>query len=170
MTIKELRESLKLSQPAFAKAIGVGTSSVGAYELGTRKPSDKVLAKIKEVYNVELTVEAAKPAEKKAAPAAEKKAAKPAAEKKVAKPAEKKAAAPAAEKKQAKPQAKKAVKKSPAKKAAEPQVIIQSPLGGEITPFAVLAKVGTVDKVYIRVDLNKAFWVKGTETGSVDLW
>lgn len=187
MTIKELRESLKLSQPAFAKAIGVGTSSVGAYELGTRKPSDKVLAKIKEVYNVELTVEAAKPAEKKAAkpaaekkaakpaekkaaaPAAEKKAAKPAAEKKVAKPAEKKAA-PAAEKKQAKPQAKKAVKKSPAKKAAEPQVIIQSPLGGEITPFAVLAKVGTVDKVYIRVDLNKAFWVKGTETGSVDLW
>ncbi len=195
MTIKELRESLKLSQPAFAKAIGVGTSSVGAYELGTRKPSDKVLAKIKEVYNVELTVEAAKPAEKKAAPAekkaakpaaekkaakpaaekkaaapaAEKKAAKPAAEKKAAKPAEKKAA-PAAEKKQAKPQAKKAVKKSPAKKAAEPQVIIQSPLGGEITPFAVLAKVGTVDKVYIRVDLNKAFWVKGTETGSVDLW
>lgn len=185
MTIKELRESLKLSQPAFAKAIGVGTSSVGAYELGTRKPSDKVLAKIKEVYNVELTVEAAKPAEKKAAPAekkaakptekkaaapaAEKKAANPAAEKKVAKPAEKKAA-PAAEKKQAKPQAKKAVKKSPAKKAAEPQVIIQSPLGGEITPFAVLAKVGTVDKVYIRVDLNKAFWVKGTETGSVDLW
>ena len=62
------------------------------------------------------------------------------------------------------------MKKSPAKKAAEPQVIIQSPLGGEITPFAVLAKVGTVDKVYIRVDLNKAFWVKGTETGSVDLW
>ena len=56
------------------------------------------------------------------------------------------------------------------KKAGEPQIIIQSPLGGEITPFAILAKVGEVDKVYIRVDMNKAYWVRGTETGSVDLW
>ncbi len=56
------------------------------------------------------------------------------------------------------------------KKQTGPQIIIQSPLGGEITPFAILAKVGDVDKVYIRVDKNKAYWVKGTETGSVDLW
>ena len=61
-------------------------------------------------------------------------------------------------------------KKRAAKKPAEPQIIIQSPLGGEITPFAILARVGQVDKVYIRVDLNKAFWVKGTHTGSIDLW
>ena len=58
------------------------------------------------------------------------------------------------------------------KKAAAPkgEVIIQSSMGGEITPADVLAKVGPVDKVYVRVDLNKAFWVKGEETGSVDLW
>ena len=43
-------------------------------------------------------------------------------------------------------------------------------MGGEITPFAILAKTGPVDKIYIRVDLNKAFWVRGSETGSVDLW
>lgn len=68
------------------------------------------------------------------------------------------------------PAAKPASRKPRAKKPAEPQIIIQSPLGGEITPFAILAKVGDVDKVYIRVDKNKAYWVKGTETGSVDLW
>ncbi len=64
----------------------------------------------------------------------------------------------------------KTTRKPRAAKKAEPQLIIQSPLGGEITPFAIFAKVGDVDKVYIRVDKNKAYWVKGSETGSVDLW
>ena len=50
------------------------------------------------------------------------------------------------------------------------EVIIQSPLGGNITPAEVLAKTGPVDKVYIRVDENKAYWVRGEESGSVDLW
>ena len=50
------------------------------------------------------------------------------------------------------------------------EVIIQSPMGGVITPEEVLAKVGPVDQVYIRVDENKAYWVRGEETGSVDLW
>ena len=68
-----------------------------------------------------------------------------------------------------KPVEKKAAAKKPAaKKAAE--VIIQSALGGEITPDAILEKVGAVDKIYVRVDQNKAYWVRGEETGSVDLW
>ena len=64
------------------------------------------------------------------------------------------------------------VKESAAKKPAdEPiQVIIQSPIGGEITPEAILAKVGEADTVYVRVDENKAYWVRGEEHGSVDLW
>lgn len=49
-------------------------------------------------------------------------------------------------------------------------VIIQSPMGGEITPEEVLAKVGPVDKVYIRVDQNTAYWVRGDESGAVNLW
>jgi hypothetical protein len=61
-----------------------------------------------------------------------------------------------------------AIRKPAAKKAAE--VIIQSPMGGNITPEEILKKVGTADKIYVRVDENKAYWVKGTETGSVDLW
>ena len=78
---------------------------------------------------------------------------------KTAKPAAKAAAKPAAKKAAAKPAAKKAV-----------EVIIQSPMGGNITPEAILAKVGKADKIYIRVDENKAYWVRGKETGSVDLW
>ena len=49
-------------------------------------------------------------------------------------------------------------------------LVIQSPFGKEITPEEVLEKVGEVDAVYIRVDQNKAYWVRGKEYGSVDLW
>ena len=79
-----------------------------------------------------------------------------------------KAAKPAAKKAAAKPAAKAPAKKPAAKKAVE--VIIQSPMGGNITPEEIMAKVGKADKVYIRVDENKAYWVRGKETGSVDLW
>ena len=113
-------------------------------------------------------------AEKKAAEkkVAEKPVAKKPAAKKVAEAVEKaEKVVEAVEKKvvEKKPAAKKpAAKKPAAKKAAE--VIIQSPLGGEITSAEILARTGNVDKVYVRVDENKAYWVRGEETGSVDLW
>ncbi len=90
----------------------------------------------------------------------------PAAEKPVEAAAQKTAEkAPAAKK----PTAKKPAAKKPAvKKTAE--IIIQSPLGGEITGAEILDRVGKADKVYVRVDENKAYWVNGEETGSVDLW
>ena len=142
-TIKELRTAQKLSQAAFAKTIGVSTASVAAYEAGRVNPSEKVLEKIREVYNVDLSPKPAKKA----------KAAKPAAEKPKAKRAGKA----------------KAEKNAPAQ-SEKTEIIIQSPLGGTITPEEIIAKVGAVDKVYIRVDENKAYWVKGEETGSIDLW
>ena len=37
MTIKELRKSLGLSQPKLAKALAIGVSTVGAYEIGKIK-------------------------------------------------------------------------------------------------------------------------------------
>ena len=56
-----------------------------------------------------------------------------------------------------------------AKKVAS--VVLQSPLGGEITPKAILEKVpADAEKVYVRIDQNKAYWVKGEDYGSVDLW
>ena len=65
---------------------------------------------------------------------------------------------------------------APAMSAA--QLIIQSPSGQEITPEDVRAKinsaVGTVDKVYIRADEGKAYWVRGEgeneDHGAVELW
>ena len=76
--------------------------------------------------------------------AAAKPAVKAAAEKK---PAAKKTAVKAA-----------AEKKPTAKKGVE--LIIQSPMGGNITPEDILARIGKADKVYVR----------GEETGRVDLW
>jgi hypothetical protein len=116
-------------------------------------------SKKENVKPAEEAVKAADAEVKKAAPAKKAPAKKAAPAKAKEAPAKK-----APEKKAAAP------KKAPAKKAAETEVIIQSPMGGEITPEAVLAKVGAVDKVYIRVDVNKAYWVKGEEYGAVDLW
>ena len=100
--------------------------------------------------------------------AAEKKTAarKPAAEKVVEAVEKAEKVVKAAEKKVA--EKKPAARKPAAKKAAE--LIIQSPLGGEITGAEILARTGNVDKVYVRVDENKAYWVRGEECGSVDLW
>ena len=54
---------------------------------------------------------------------------------------------------------------------AETAVIIQSPDGHEITVDEIISKIGIqVDKIYIRVDKNAAYWVKGEENGSVNLW
>ena len=58
------------------------------------------------------------------------------------------------------------------------QLIIQSPSGQEITADDIRAKistaVGAVDKVYIRADEGKAYWVRGKgdkeDHGAVDLW
>ena len=64
---------------------------------------------------------------------------------------------------------KKLVKKIPAKKL---EIYIQSPLGGNITPEEVEAKMppGT-EACFVRVDQNKIWWVRGDgETGYVWIW
>ena len=147
MTIKELRQMKGLTLAAFAESIGIGMSTLTGYEAGKRQPGAKALAAIKEVYGVDLN-DTPSPAE--ASPAKEK-----AVEKKAAKkPRAKKQAAPA--------------KETPTKKPA--QIIIQSPMGGEITPEDILTKAGNADKIYVRVDQNKLYIVNGDETSSVDLW
>ena len=52
------------------------------------------------------------------------------------------------------------------------RIIIQSPMGGIITPADIAKKVpkGAVD-VYVRVDENKLYYVlKNGESGDVDIW
>ena len=145
-SIKELRTAQKLSQAAFAKTIGVSTASITAYETGRVNPSEKVLGKIKEVHNVDLAL---KPAKKAKVP---------------------KADASVDAKLNAKRTGKSKAEKNTPVQSQKTEIIIQSPLGGTITPEEIIAKIGATDKIYIRVDENKAYWVKGEETGSIDLW
>ena len=66
----------------------------------------------------------------------------------------------------------KAVKKPAAKvKAAKPEIIVQSPVGGNITVEEIAAKIpADAEAVFVRVDQNKLWWVKGEESGNVDIW
>ena len=170
--IKALRTGRGLSQKAFAESIGLKTNTVSAYEQGRIKPSEAALAKIQEVYGtLEVApaaetapvVEESKPVAKTRMKRGKKKDEQPAVEKKATKPTKrgtKAEVAPAAEEKKTTKRGKKAA----------PTVVIQSPMGGSITPEEIIKKTGPVDAVYVRVDENKAYWVKGEETGAVDLW
>ena len=201
MTLKELREKEKISQAKLAKALGVSSTLISAIETGVKPASNAVIGKVKEVYGVviekavvaEAAVKAkaekqvketkakAKAAGEKAEKAVEQtevvvkaEAAKAEAEaEKQVKETKAKAKAAGEKAKEVVKKTKAAVKAETAKviKKAPGSVTIQSPLGGEITPAEILARIPSgADKVYIRVDQNKAYWVKGDETGSVDLW
>lgn len=171
MTIRELREKYELSQAKLAKAIGASTSLIGAIENGKRNVTDKIAAAVKDVYGE--VIETAAKAENVKAEAAEAVAK---VEKKAKKTkAEASATAAKIEKKAKTTRTKvekkaKEVEKKIEAAVKKPVIHIQSPMGGEISPDEILAKVGAVDDVYVRVDENKAYWVKGEETGSVDLW
>ena len=55
--------------------------------------------------------------------------------------------------------------------ASRLKIYIQSPWGGNITPEEIEAKMPEgVDTVYVRVDHNKLWWVRGEETGSEEIW
>ncbi|MBR2797143.1 MAG: helix-turn-helix domain-containing protein [Clostridia bacterium] len=54
MTIKELRMGKALTRGAFAKSLGISLSALDGFESGRRRIDDKVLAKIREVYGVDL--------------------------------------------------------------------------------------------------------------------
>ena len=172
MTIKEFRLSQKLTQAELATALGVSISSERQYEYGTRNPSETVIARIKELYGVDLNAPVSAVEEAPAAPAVEEKPAKkPRTRKKKeaeAAPAEPVPAEPALAvevKVDEKP-----AKKPRTRKKAAPTVIIQSIMGGEINVEEIIAKVGDVDTLYVKPEENAAFWVRGDESGAVNLW
>ena len=56
-------------------------------------------------------------------------------------------------------------------KKATVNIIIESPMGGSISTDEIAAKIPNgATAVYVRVDVNKLYWVKGDETGSVAIW
>ena len=179
MDIKELRTKEGLSQAALAKRLGIATSAIGHLENGRMKVSARIAAKVKEEFGVDVaektstakkTVkETVKKASTKAKTVAKKEDDKVVAEKIEAKKATHKAAAKA---KETVKKAEKAVK-APAKKAkaTKLEIVIQSPMGGNITSEEIAAKLPkNAETVFVRVDQNKLWWIKGEETGSVDIW
>ena len=150
MNIKELRTKEGLSQSALAKKLGIATSAIGHMENGRMKVSAKIAAKVKEEFGVDVadTVAAVKIEVKKTAAKASQKA-----------------------KETVKAVETKAEKKVSKTKAAKLEIIVQSPMGGNITAEEIAAKVPSgAESVFVRVDQNKLWWIKGEETGSVDIW
>jgi len=150
MNIKELRTKEGLSQSALAKKLGIATSAIGHMENGRMKVSAKIAAKVKEEFGVDVAdaVTAEKIEVKKTAAKATRKA---------------KETVKAVETKEE--------KKASKAKAAKLEIIVQSPMGGNITAEEIAAKVPAgAESVFVRVDQNKLWWIKGEETGSVDIW
>jgi transcriptional regulator with XRE-family HTH domain len=150
MNIKELRTKEGLSQSALAKKLGIATSAIGHMENGRMKVSAKIAAKVKEEFGVDVAdaVTAEKIEVKKTAAKASRKA-----------------------KETVKAVETKVEKKVSKAKAAKLEIIVQSPMGGNITAEEIAAKIPAgADSVFVRVDQNKLWWIKGEETGSVDIW
>ena len=150
MNIKELRTKEGLSQSALAKKLGIATSAIGHMENGRMKVSAKIAAKVKEEFGVEIAnaVAAEKIEVQKTAAKATRKA-----------------------KEKVKAVETKVEKKFSKAKAAKLEIIVQSPMGGNITAEEIAAKIPAgADSVFVRVDQNKLWWIKGEETGSVDIW
>ena len=196
MNLKELREKNKLSQAAFAGTLGVSGKSIYLIEAGRMKLSKKLSDRIAEVYGE--VIEPAEKRAKAAVSGAEKRADKAAedaaqavldTEKKLDKRKRRTKARAQADKPAVEAVAEavaapvetavetvaapvEAVKARRGRKRAPAPatIVIQSPLGGEITDAEIRARIGQADAVYVRVDRNKAYWVRGEETGEIDLW
>jgi transcriptional regulator with XRE-family HTH domain len=149
-----LKRAAETSALAASKEMGVSRAAIMKWQ-----------KEAKEAAGAEAPVEKKPRGRKKAAEkAADAPAKKPRGRKKAA---ERAADAPAEKKPRGRKKVEKAAEEN--KKPAV-QVFVQSPFGHEITPDVIRDKVGEVDTIYIRVDQNKIYWVKGEETGAVDIW
>ena len=186
-TIKQIRASAGLSQQAFAKSIGVCASAVGHYESGHHRPSLATWAKIVEKYHDHLE----KLGIPEDLPIEEKKELPQGAE------ALKQVRLTTGLTQRAFAESigvckstignceagmhnlsdelwARITEKYPDLCDKKVQIIIQSNDGREIDLDVIKAKVevaaGDVDSIYVRIDHNAAYWVKGEETGKVELW
>lgn len=78
--------------------------------------------------------------------------------------------APAAEEKKPARRSRKKKEETVSEEKKTPRFIIQSRMGGEIALEDILAKVGDVDTLYIKPEDNAAYWVRGEQSGAVNLW
>ena len=143
--LTKIREEKKLSKSEFAKLLDITPMILGKYEKGSCKIPDSLVEKLKTLADAATVaeIEVKKTARKTG---------------RITKETAEKAA--------------ETLKKTAKKAAGIPNIIIQSPLGGAITPEDIADKVPkkTTD-VYVRVDENKLYYVlENGETGDVDIW
>ena len=174
--LTKIREQRNLSKSEFAKLLGVTAMLLGRYEKGSCAiPEDiakKALAASDAATASETEVKKTrkgkkvKKAEEVVAEIKEAVEDKVVAEEIEVKKTVRKGTRKAKETASA---AKETVKK---KAAGLPNIIIQSPMGGYITPADIAKKVPKdAADVYVRVDENKLYYVlKNGESGDVDIW
>ena len=169
--LTRIREDKNLSKSDFAKLLGVTPMLLGRYEKGSCVIPEDIAKKLQDTA-VATEIEVKKNTRK-----AGRKAKEVVTEVKEA--VEDKVVAEEIEvKKTARKGARKAketvsaTKKSVKKATGIPNIIIQSPMGGYITPADIAKKVPkNTEDVYVRVDENKLYYVlKNGESGDVDIW
>ena len=182
MTPQELikiRENHNLSKADFASALGITAMLLGRMESGGCRIKEDVAAKINELYGEKPAAgsESKNTVQEKAAAKTTQKAAPKAAAKTepkaVEEPAPRKSGKAAS-----KPAGKAAVKAADqaAGKAPKklPKLFIQSLQGDETTAEEIYKKVyeadPDADRIYVKPDENKAYWVSERSVGQVDLW
>ena len=135
------------------------------------EPAEEIAEAAEEI--AEPVEEIAVPAEEIAEQIPEEKAPKPKKQAKKKSAPKKKTAAKketASEKAEVKSAPEKKAKKAK-KKPAAPQILTESLSGDQITLEEIKKKAPAgVDRIYVKPEENKAFWVKGDEHGDVDLW
>jgi len=157
--IRDLRERVGLSQVAFGETIGIRGVTVSSLETGRLGVSKKIADEIQRVYGVKVTL----PPKKREAKKSQKQSRKENTDR------QKRKAAGNADTASAQ-NAPAGVPAERIKAAGMPNVHIQSMMGGEITVEQILARVGEADDVYIRVEENRAYWVRGEDSGWIELW
>ena len=156
----KIREDKNLSKSDFAKLLGVTPMLLGRYEKGSCAIPEDIARKLQDT-TVATEIEVKKNTQK-----AGRKAKEVVAEEIKVKKTARKGARKAKETASA---TKESVK---LKAAGIPNIIIQSPMGGYITPADIAKKVPkNTEDVYVRVDENKLYYVlKNGESGDVDIW
>ncbi|MBQ1310708.1 MAG: helix-turn-helix transcriptional regulator [Blautia sp.] len=191
--IKEVRTKAGMSQKKFADALAVSQSRIARYETSKGEPGEELIQKICETFDVTrewlLGIAALEPVKKAAEtvkteePAAEvpeeSAVQEEAEEKTAAEASEENAVQEAAEETAADAAAENAAEEAEApaaaeEKAADPVIVVQSVMGGEITVGELLNRIAAVvrnaEKIYVKPEENKAYWVKGEASGFIELW
>ena len=161
----KLREAKSLTKKEMAALLGVTAMVYGRYEKGSLAIPEKVAAKADSMVEKESesvdTVSATGAVDNMAeeVDSAVEQAVDAVREQPVADVAEKQ-------------KAEKPIRKGGRKaKKTIPQILIESKLGGQISTSEIMSRIPAgVDKVFIKPEENKAYWIKGDETGDVELW